>query len=210
MIMRSPIVTVAVILTAMCGRFALHSNPDVVALQFHLAAVPAFAPRYNIAPAAEVLVVKQDGAVVLRWGLRGKAHNIRGETMRSRRRCLIPASGFYEWRKVGSGKQAYYVRPAQDALFGLAGIWDAQTCAILTVPANHALLSIHHRMPAIVAPQDYARWLSGDDGLLVPAPDEATGAYPVGPKTNSETPESSPLNDPLPSAVEPVGRSGSL
>jgi putative SOS response-associated peptidase YedK len=194
----------------MCGRFALHSNPDVVALQFHLASVPAFAPRYNIAPAADVLVVKQEGAVVLRWGLRGKAHNIRAETMRSRRRCLLPASGFYEWRKVGSGKQAYYVRPAQDALFGLAGIWDEATCAILTVQANRALLPIHHRMPAIVAPSDYARWLSGDDDLLVAAPDEATLAYPVGPEVNNGTAESPRLIEPLPSGVEPVGRSGSL
>ena len=194
----------------MCGRFALHSNPDVVALQFHLAAVPAFVPRYNIAPAADVLVVKQEGAVVLRWGLRGKAHNIRGETLRSHRRCLIPASGFYEWRKVGSGKQAYYVRPAQDALFGLAGIWDEATCAILTMQANRALLPIHHRMPAIVARHDYARWLSGDDDLLVAAPDEATLAYPVGAEVNSGTAESPRLIEPLPSGVEPVGRSGSL
>src|SRR3954470_389408 len=194
----------------MCGRFALHSNPDVVALQFHLAALPAFTPRYNIAPAADVLVVKPEGAVVLRWGLRGKAHNIRAETLRSTRRCLLPVSGFYEWRKVGAGKQAYYVRPAQDALFGLAGIWDLETCAILTVPANQALLSLHHRMPAVVARQDYARWLSGDDGLLVPAPDEATVAYPVGAEINSGSAESSRLIEPLPSGVEPVGRSGSL
>jgi putative SOS response-associated peptidase YedK len=179
-------------LLAMCGRFALHSNPDVVALQFHLATVPAFAPRYNIAPAAEVLVVKQDGAVVLRWGLRGKAHNIRAETMRSRRRCLIPASGFYEWRKVGSGKQAYYVRPAQDALFGLAGIWDEATCAILTVQANRALLPIHHRMPVIVAAEDYATWLgAGEEGaaaahkMLRAFPQDSMAFYSVGPHVNS-------------------------
>jgi putative SOS response-associated peptidase YedK len=194
----------------MCGRYALHSNPDVVALQFHLAAVPAFAPRYNIAPAAEVLAVKPDGAVVLRWGFRGKAHNMRAETTRSRHRCLIPADGFYEWRKVGSGKQAYYVRPAHDALFGFAGIWDETTCAILTVDANRALAAIHHRMPAIIAPRSYAAWLGGDEGLLAPAADEEIVAYPVGAAINSGSAESPRLIEPLPSGVEPPGRSGSL
>jgi putative SOS response-associated peptidase YedK len=194
----------------MCGRYALHANPAVVALQFHLAAVPTFAPRYNIAPAARVLAIKPDAAVVLRWGFRGKAHNIRAETLRGRRRCLIPASGFYEWRKVAAGKQAYYVRPARDSLFGLAGIWDGETCAILTVEANRALLAIHHRMPAIVARQDYARWLGGDDGLLGPAPDDETLAYAVGPQINSGSAESSRLIEPLPSGVALAGRSGGL
>jgi len=192
----------------MCGRFALHSNPDVIALQFHLQAVPPFAARYNIAPAAEVLAVKPDGAALLKWGWRGKAHNLRAETTRSRRRCLIPANGFYEWRKVGAGKQPYYVRPARDALFGFAGIWDDNTCAILTVDANGTLRPIHHRMPAIIAPRDYAGWLGGDDGLLAPAPDDQAVAYPVGAGINSGTAESPRLIEP--SGIEPAGRSGSL
>jgi putative SOS response-associated peptidase YedK len=192
----------------MCGRYALHSNPEVVALQFHLDAVPVFLPRYNIVPAAEVLAVKPEGAALLKWGWRGKAHNLRAETTRSRRRCLIPANGFYEWRKVGAGKQPYYVRPARDALFGFAGIWDEATCAILTVEANRALRAIHHRMPAIVAPQSYARWLAGDDGPLAPAPDDETIAYPVGPEINRGTVESPRLIEP--SGIEPAGRSGSL
>ena len=194
----------------MCGRFALHSSPEVVALQFRLSAVPTFAPRYNIAPTAQVLVIKDDAAGLLRWGYQGKAHNIRAETLRSRRRCLVPASGFYEWRRVGSGKQPYYVRPTRDALFGFAGVCDQETCAILTVPASRALLPIHQRMPAIVAPQDYARWLSGAEGLLGPAADDATLAYPVGTEINSGSAESSRLIEPLPSGVEPQGRSGSL
>jgi putative SOS response-associated peptidase YedK len=198
----------------MCGRYALHSHPDVIALQFHLAAVPRFAPRYNIAPAAEVVAIRPDGAALLRWGYRGKAHNMRAETARSSSRCLVPANGFYEWQKVGSGKQAYYVRPARDALFGFAGIWessgDPATCAILTVAANGALRAIHHRMPAIVAPRDYARWLAGEDGLLAPAPDGETVAYPVSAEINRGAAESSRLIEPLPSGLEPQGRSGSL
>ena len=194
----------------MCGRYALHSNPDVVALQFRLAAVPAFAPRYNIAPAAPILAIRPDGAGLLKWGWRGKAHNLRAETAPTRRRCLVPASGFYEWRRVGAGKQPYYVRPARDALFGFAGIWEAETCAILTVAANGALRGIHHRMPAIVAPADYASWLGGAQSALGPAPDDAVLAYPVSNAINSGAAETARLIEPLPSGVLPEGASGSL
>jgi putative SOS response-associated peptidase YedK len=194
----------------MCGRYALHANPEVVALQFQLAAVPAFAPRYNIAPAAQVLVVRPDGAALLKWGWRGKAHNLRAETAPTRRRCLLPASGFYEWRRVGAGKQPYYVRPAREALFGFAGVWDGETCAILTLQANPVLAVIHHRMPAILAPQDYARWLGGEDGLLAPAPDAAVTVHPVGQQINSGAAESAQLIEPLPSGVLPHGASRSL
>jgi putative SOS response-associated peptidase YedK len=194
----------------MCGRYALHANPEVVALQFQLAAVPPFPARYNIAPAAQVLVVKPQGAVLLKWGWRGKAHNLRAETAATRRRCLIPASGFYEWRRVGAGKQPYYVRPARDALFGFAGIWDGETCAILTVPANDALRGIHHRMPAILAQAEYKRWLGGAEGALGPAPDDAVLAYPVSNAINSGTAETARLIEPLPSGVLPEGASGSL
>jgi len=197
----------------MCGRYALHSHPEVIALQFHLQAVPPFTPRYNIAPAAEVLAVKPEGAVLLRWGWRGKAHNLRAETTRSRRRCLIPANGFYEWQRVGAGKQPFYVRPARDALFGFAAIWedsgDSATCAILTVAANGALRAIHHRMPAIVARDDYARWLAGDGGIPGPAADDSTAAYPVGTAINSGAVESPRLVEPLASGLA-RGRSGSL
>jgi len=194
----------------MCGRYALHSHPEVIALQFHLASVPAFTPRYNIAPAAQVLVVRGDGAALLRWGLRGKAHNLRAESAgRSARRCLIPADGFYEWQRVGSGKQAYYVRPSRESLFGLAGVWQDGTCAILTVEANGALRAVHHRMPAIIPPRDYSGWLGGDDGLLSPAPDEETVAYRVGAEINSGAAESPALIEPV-SAVAERGSSGSL
>ena len=194
----------------MCGRYALHANPEVVALQFHLEAVPPYPARYNIAPAAQVLAVKPQGAVLLKWGWRGKAHNLRAETAATRRRCLIPASGFYEWRRVGAGKQPYYVRPARDALFGFAGVWDGETCAILTVTANEALRGIHHRMPAIIAPADYPRWLGGEEGALGPAPDDAVLPYPVSNAINSGAAETARLIEPLPSGVLPEGASGSL
>ena len=194
----------------MCGRYALHSNPDVVALQFHLQSVPAFAPRYNIAPAAEVLAVRPDGAVLLRWGWRGKAHNLRAETAGGwRSRCLVPADGFYEWQRVGSGKQPFYVRPARERLFGFAGVWEGETCAILTVAANDALRRVHHRMPAIIAPENYAGWLGGEAGLLAPAGDASVVAHPVGPEINSGAAESPRLVEPLASGPA-RGASGSL
>ena len=93
----------------MCGRYALHAHPDVVALQFNLAAIPVFEPRYNIAPAADALVVREQRAAVARWGLRGKFVNLRAETVeakfRSSPRCLVPASAFYEWQSIAGRKQ---------------------------------------------------------------------------------------------------------
>jgi len=194
----------------MCGRFALHASAEEVARQFGLPDVPEFAPRYNISPAAQALVVKPDGAALLKWGWRGKTHNLRSETAPTRRRCLVPASGFYEWRRVGSGKQPYYVRPALERLFGFAGVWDGDTFAILTVTANQALRGIHHRMPVIIAHQRYAAWLAGEAGLLVPAPDENVSAHPVGAEINSGAAESPRLVEPLDSGLAEHGRSGSL
>ena len=195
----------------MCGRYALHANPEVVALQFQLEALPPYPARYNIAPAAQVLAVRPQGAALLKWGWRGKAHNLRAETAGGwRSRCLIPADGFYEWRRVGSGRQPYYVRPARERLFGFAGVWDENTCAILTVAANQALRDIHHRMPAIIARERYAAWLAGEAGLLAPAPDAEVEAYPVGAEINSGAAESPRLIEPQPSGLPPRGASGSL
>ena len=98
----------------MCGRYALHANPEVVALQFGLDAVPQFAPRYNIAPATEVLIVRDRKASLAHWGLRRKFANLRAETLAQKfpgpyrdGRALVPASGFYEWQSQRGRKQPY-------------------------------------------------------------------------------------------------------
>jgi putative SOS response-associated peptidase YedK len=179
----------------MCGRFALHANPQVIALQFALAAAPEVKPRYNIAPASDVLIVRAAAgaaqAALLRWGLvprwakdpaiGARLNNARAETVAEkpsfrdafpRRRCLIPASGFYEWRTEAGRKQPYYVYPAQGALFAFAGLWEAwrgsdggfESCAVLTTDANAAMAPIHERMPVILAQRDYARWLDCKPG----------------------------------------------
>ena len=180
----------------MCGRFALHAHPDVVKLQFGLAALPEFAARYNIAPTMQVLIVRQGGAAAVRWGLvphwakdssmGARMNNARAETVAEKpafrdayrsRRCLIPASGFYEWKSEFGLRQPYYVHPAEGELFAFAGLWEQwrelQTCAVITTDANPKMAAVHDRMPVIVRSPDYAAWLAGDDGLLKPCPDEA-------------------------------------
>jgi len=186
----------------MCGRYALHSSPEVVALQFGLESLPDFAPRYNIEPITPVLIVKRDGAGLARWGLvprwsrdasiGAKLINARAETLSEkhsfrdayhRRRCLIPANGFYEWQRQGAFKQPYCIHPADGELFAFAGLWEtwrgSDTCTIVTTEANATLRSIHDRMPVIIAPGHYAGWLHGEEGLLRPAPAGAIRCYPM-------------------------------
>ena len=208
----------------MCGRYSLHSNPEVVALQFGLESVPDFAPRYNIAPAAEVLIVKQDGASIARWGLIPrwakdpalglKLNNARAETLSAkgsfrdayfRRRCLIPANGFYEWKRTGA-KQPWYIRPANDELFAFAALWDKrgelQSCSVLTAAANSAVAPIHDRMPVLIAREDYGRWLQGEEGLLRSAAQSALRCYPVGYAVNRAANDSPALIAPLASEIQ--------
>ena len=176
----------------MCGRYSLHASPQVVALQFGLASVADFQPRYNIAPAATVLVVRRGGAALARWQLGGKYHNLRADSVMRKpfwreayreRRCLIPASGFYEWQREPGAKQPYYIRPLGEPLFAFAGIWERwrgiESCAIVTTEANDVVRRIHDRMPVIVARDDYAGWLGGGEGLLRPAPSEAIAVSAV-------------------------------
>jgi putative SOS response-associated peptidase YedK len=191
----------------MCGRYALHSSPEVVALAFGLSEVPAFAPRYNIAPTAPVLIVRDGGAATVRWGLvprwakdpsiGARMNNARAETVAEKpsfreayrkRRCLIPANGFYEWKAEGGRKQPYYVHPARGELFAFAGLWEQwnelQTCAVITTEANPAMAAVHERMPVIVPPAAYTAWLAGADGLLRPCPDEVIALRRVGRAVN--------------------------
>ena len=205
----------------MCGRFALHASAEVVALQFGLDATPSLSPHFNIAPGAEVLLLRGGGAALARWGLvpswardpatGAKMINARAETISQkpafrdayrRRRCLIPASGFYEWRSEGGRKQPYYVFPAAGELFAFAGIWerraDLESCAIVTTGANAAMVPIHDRMPVILAPADYVPWLEGAEGLLRPCPAGAIALRRVGRAVNDARNDSAALIQPAP------------
>jgi putative SOS response-associated peptidase YedK len=177
----------------MCGRFALTSPGDALAELLGLSEPPRLAPRYNIAPTQPVGIVRQPrrGAArewaLVRWGLipgwakdpsiGNKLINARAETAAQkpsfrnamrRRRCLVPADGFYEWARRNGGKQPYYAHMAAPTPFAIAGLWESwqatdggemETCTLLTTDANPTLAEIHHRMPVIIPPEAYSRWL---------------------------------------------------
>jgi putative SOS response-associated peptidase YedK len=228
-----------------CGRFNLTASGEEIAEAFGLDEVPALAPRYNIAPSQPVAVVRLEPAAakrrlaLLKWGLvpQGSLEgdrgfiNARAETAWqkpsfrdafARRRCLIPATGFYEWQpptsprsgaggRAGARRQPWLFGLASARPFAFAGLWEppitedaAVTCAILTTEPNELARPVHDRMPLILDPSAYARWL--DPGLashtalrplLQPFPASAMRAYPV----------STAVNDPscdLPVCVQPA------
>jgi putative SOS response-associated peptidase YedK len=176
----------------MCARYSLHSSPQVLALQFALDSVPAFAPRHDIAPGASTLIVRPQGAALAHWGLKSGVHIARAETLPvklslreayHRRRCLIPANGFYEWKGEGASREPYYVRPAGRELFAFAGLWErsqgVESFCVISVEANFAMRAVHERMPVIISPEHYAGWLHGEEGLLRPAPHNAIRCEPL-------------------------------
>lgn len=222
----------------MCGRFTLFDSAASVAEGFGLAEVPSLSPRYNIAPSQEVAAVRisaegQARELALpRWGLvpswakdlsfGDRMINARSETaaekpaFRSairRRRCLVPASGFYEWKRTNGRKQPYYVRRPDGKPFAFAGLWESwegpgaaavESCTILTTSANELLLPIHDRMPVIVSPADYDLWLSPEvrdpaelAPLFRPYPSEEMIAFPVGTAVNNPKVDSPDLIDPF-------------
>jgi putative SOS response-associated peptidase YedK len=185
----------------MCGRYALHANAEVVRLQFGLASMPEFAPRYNVCPGTPILAVRgaPTRAEQLPWG--SKPPNARGETAAQKPmfasalrgfRCLVPASGFYEWKSVAGRRQPYYAFPGEEPLFGLAGIvvlWKGKrTISLITTAPNELMREIHDRMPVIVAPEDYAAWLDPANrdasGFLRPYPAAQMRVHAVSPRVN--------------------------
>ncbi|HZD55040.1 MAG TPA: SOS response-associated peptidase [Candidatus Aquicultoraceae bacterium] len=222
----------------MCGRFTLFDDSSLLAEWFGLEQAPSLSPRYNIAPSQEVAAVRVPPGgegrelALLRWGLvpswakdpslGARMINARAETaadkpaFRSairRRRCLVPADGFYEWKRVNGRKQPYYVRMRDAKVFGLAAIWEAwsgadeepiESCALLTTSANALLRPIHDRMPVIVRPSAYGLWLSPGEQdpqalapLLHPWPDGEMVAYPVSASVNNPKMDGPGLTEPV-------------
>jgi putative SOS response-associated peptidase YedK len=189
----------------MCGRYALHADPDVVALQFGLDVPPHFKASYNVCPGSDVLVIQgRRKASLLRWGAGNKMINARAETLTERPsfrnafrqyRCLVPASGFYEWQSLAGRKQPWYALPREEPLFALGGIvllrQGVRSVAIVTIAANSLMAKIHDRMPVLVAPGSYEAWLGSGDAsaLLAPAPDDRMQVHPVSLRVNA------PAND---------------
>lgn len=220
----------------MCGRFVLAVNPEQLTLEFGLERAPEFAANYNVAPTQNVLAItneQPDTAVELRWGLvpswakdlsiGAKMINARAETISEkpafrtafkRRRCLIPANGFYEWHKNEDGtKTPMYIHLDDREIFAFAGLWEVRrsdegevlrTCTIITTNANTFMESIHDRMPVILHRDDYATWLTpgeADAGmlksLLLPYDEAAMAAYPVSKAVNRAGYSSPELIQPL-------------
>ncbi len=175
----------------MCGRYNLLATPEQLIETFHLHRLLRYEPNYNICPGQKILTIVQldDGsykAVYLYWGLiphwakdnKISQHliNARAETVAEKpafksayqqRRCLIPATGFYEWQKLEQGKQAFCISRDNQQLFAFAGLWeyweqDTKTiysCTIITKAANELMKPIHQRMPVIIEQQNYWHWL---------------------------------------------------
>lgn len=219
----------------MCGRFTLTHPTDALARLFDAAPANDLppAPSHNISPTQPVAaVVSGPGGRRLgpmRWGfvpawydrpgagpllINARAEGI-ADTPAFRaaaraRRCLIPASGFYEWTTEADGKQPWYIHPPHGGVLALAGVWQVWerdgtrlvTCAIVTCAANATLSGLHHRMPVIVAPADHALWLGeaghGAARLMAPAPEDALAVRKVGRAVNSNRAEGAALLEAVP------------
>jgi len=230
----------------MCGRYVLATPPDTLASLFGVAPPQDLAPRYNIAPTQPTPVVRSTSEgrgreiTTMRWGLiphwaddpselKSDLINARAETAAkspafraafNRRRCLVPADGFYEWRQPEGGgrKQPYFVHLRSGDPMAFAGLWErwedadgtpVETFTILTTDANDALKQIHNRMPVVVLPEDFNTWLQADVDsdpdavrpLLKPCPSDLTEHYPISTRVNN------PRHDD-PSILEPIEAEG--
>jgi putative SOS response-associated peptidase YedK len=207
----------------MCGRYTITSAPEAIRALFRYPEQPNFPPRYNVAPTQPIPIVRitegQRQFALVRWGLLPSwvkdpktftlLINARGESVidkpafraaMKRRRCLIPADGFYEWKSVGGRKQPYFVRLKSGAPMAFAGLWETwsgpngeelETAAIVTTKANRTLRDIHERMPVILALEAFDLWLNCTEvdaqtaaALIAPAPDNWLEAYEVSTAVN--------------------------
>lgn len=206
----------------MCGRYTIVVSMEELMLRY-LNELPTnryHTPRYNVAPMQNVLAVVHDGEKnrlgELRWGLvpswasddriGSKMINARSETLLEkpsfkslvkRKRAIVPADGFYEWKQNGGKKQPMRITMKDGAIFSMAALYDTwnapdgrkiSTCTIITTTPNSLMADIHDRMPVILRPEDEASWLNRDNddvgqltSLLLPYSADAMRAYPVSP-----------------------------
>ncbi len=205
----------------MCGRFALHHPTDEIHERFAIQhALFLHTPRYNIAPTQMIGVVSPErklGAMawglIPRWSKDGRPLiNARAETISEKpafrhnltsRRVLVPCSGFHEWKKVGKLKLPVHIRLKGGGIFAIAGVWepgDPHTVALITVPANAAILEVHERMPAILAVDEEDAWLdrnNPDPALhLRTAPADAFEVFSISPRVNGVSADDASILDP--------------
>ncbi len=224
----------------MCGRFTQTAKPKQVENEFHvkISQDNLLHSRYNIAPAQIIpAVLEQEGNRIisnLKWGLiphwskddsyAPKLINARAETLAEKpsfrdafkhHRCIIPASGFYEWDKKSSGaKQPFYFYLKDKEVFGFAGLWEEwldkqtgeliETCTIITTEANKVLEPVHDRMPVILKAENYEQWLDAKETktdklqkLLAPYPSAEMTYHAVSRSVNIPDVDSAELIEPL-------------
>jgi len=203
----------------MCGRFTLDATLEDLFIALKLKARFNFMPRYNIAPGQPILAARLGAThgleyTHLKWGLvpswmkapptTTTLINARMETVAEkpsfrsayrRRRCLIPASGFYEWQKTSGPKQPYFIYREGEAIMTFAGLWEhwqspdgseIETAAILTAPASKSISDIHHRMPVVVGTGDREGWLKGGKGSAdILQPNIEFSSHPVSQMVNN-------------------------
>jgi putative SOS response-associated peptidase YedK len=230
----------------MCGRYAVTLPPEAMREAFAYREQPNFPPRYNIAPTQPVPVVRLDEGrrqfILMRWGfIPGWVKdpktfplviNVRGESAREkpsfraafmRRRCLMPADGFYEWHRLGEGRRQenrpYLFRKPDRGFFAFAALWETwhsqdgseiDTVAIVTGPANGQMAAIHHRSPVIVPPEAFDAWLdpaaepAGLQALLRPPPDELLEMVRLGPAVNKVANDGPEVQEPYDPGAAPA------
>jgi len=176
----------------MCGRFTLTTPSEHIEDYYGVTGTGVLKPRYNIAPTQAIMALRFDKIFqqpkwcLLRWGfipswmkeedISSKFINARSETVAdkpmfrsafARRRCVIPASGFYEWRTLKSGKQPFYISTRGQEVFSIAGLWESwerdgvriDSCTLLTMPASDSLQEVHSRMPVILNREQHHAWI---------------------------------------------------
>ena len=221
----------------MCGRYAITSAPEAIRALFAYLEQPNFPARYNVAPTQPIPIVRlHEGRrqfALVRWGLIppwvkdpktfSLVINARGDSVLDkpafrnamrRRRCLIPADGFYEWKEMGKGpRQPFFIHRKDGEPFAFAGLWETwtgpngeelETAAIVTTDANRDIRHIHARMPVIVAPDAYDFWLDCANidaptaaAVIAPAPDAVLEAYPVSMAVNRHANDDASLIAPV-------------
>lgn len=222
----------------MCGRYVVAFSPETLVSGFSVLRVPPFPKRWNVAPQSPVPVVYEtrDGervAALMRWGLLPswakdpalghKLNNARSDGVfdkpsfrqaARRRRCLLPASGFYEWQATPGGKQPWYFSAPDGSPLAMAGLFEAWratpeaewllSCCIVTTEANALMAPVHDRMPVLIPQAQWSHWLARDEQepsaiapLLAPAPVEALRAWPVSRAVNRASAEGEALIAPL-------------
>lgn len=230
----------------MCGRFTLRTSPDVLIQLFQTTTFPELTPRWNIAPTQMICAIRateeantRRQAAMLRWGLvpfwaedpsaGARMLNARSETAAEKpafraawrkRRCLIPADGFYEWQKLAIGKkQPWWIHQPDGEPFAMAGLWETwtprahnpdapteplQSCTILTTSASKDLKGLHDRMPVILTPDAWNAWLNPEtplpilQSLMMPAPPGTLVLTCVSTLVNRPSPDSPDCLQPVP------------